>query len=292
MTYSVVMRAGDSVGVAVQSHWFNVASVVPWVEGGVGAVATQSIADPTYGPRALALLRDGTSARVALDRLLAEDDAAERRQVSIVDWSGDVATHTGSGCIEHAAHIVGDGWSVQANIMRDGGVVPAMADAAANATGPILDRLFAVLRAAEAAGGDLRGSQSAAVLVADTGQVPTARLSVDDHADPIGELGRLIEIRRLYDAMEIGDDALSAGKLDDAAIAYDRAARSPHANDEVRFWQALGLAGMGRLDDATTVLQCVVRSNPDHIELLDRLAEVALVEPSVAHRLRAALDDA
>ena len=227
MTYSVVLRdsATGALGVAVQSHWFNVASVVPWVEAGVGAIATQSVADPMYGPRALALMRDGVGATDALERLLAADESSHLRQVAIVDSTGSVAAHTGSGCIPHASHVTGDGWSVQGNIMRNDRVVPAMAAAAEASRGSVSDRLFAVLAAAEAAGGDLRGSQSAAMLVSGDGPVPAVRLSVEDHADPIGELGRLLEIRQMYDDMEAGDEALADADPSRAAAAY-RARRS------------------------------------------------------------------
>jgi uncharacterized Ntn-hydrolase superfamily protein len=293
MTYSVVLRdsASGALGVAVQSHWFNVASVVPWVEAGVGAVATQSVADPMYGPRALALMRDGVGATDALERLLAADESSHLRQVAIVDSTGSVAAHTGSGCIPHASHVTGDGWSVQGNIMRNDRVVPAMAAAAEASRGSVSDRLFAVLAAAEAAGGDLRGSQSAAMLVSGDGPVPAVRLSVEDHADPIGELGRLLEIRQMYDDMEAGDEALADADPSRAAAAYERAARSSHAHDEVVFWRAHGLATVGRYDEAAAIMRPLVVANPDMSDLLGRIAAVGLIDPAAHDGLRAALDE-
>ena len=293
MTYSVVLRdsATGALGVAVQSHWFNVASVVPWVEAGVGAIATQSVADPMYGPRALALMRDGVGAADALERLLAADESSHLRQVAIVDSTGSVAAHTGSGCIPHASHVTGDGWSVQGNIMRNDRVVPAMAAAAEASRGSVSDRLFAILTAAEAAGGDLRGSQSAAMLVSGDGPVPAVRLSVEDHADPIGELGRLLEIRQMYDDMEAGDEALADSDPARAAAAYERAARSPHAHDEVVFWRAHGLATVGRYDEAAAIMRPLVVANPDMSDLLGRIAAVGLIDPAAHDGLRAALDE-
>lgn len=292
MTYSIVIRDSESgaFGVAVQSHWFNVASVVPWVEGSVGAVATQSVADPWYGPRGLALMRDGVSSTETLDRLLAADASSHLRQVAMIDATGTVAVHTGTGCIPFASHAVGDGWSVQANIMRNDRVVPAMATAAESSRGPLADRLFAILSAAEAAGGDLRGSQSAAILVSGDGPVPAVRLAVEDHADPIAEMRRLLEIRRMYDDMESGDDALADSDPVRAAAAYARAARSPHAHDEVRFWQAHGLATTGRYDEAAAIMSRLTASNPDMLALLDRITTAGLIESGDADGLLAALD--
>lgn len=291
MTYSVVMRDADTgaFGVAVQSHWFNVANVVPWVETGVGAVATQSIAEPSYGWRGLELMRAGVGAADVLERLLAEDDAPRLRQVAMVDATGQVAVHTGSGCIAVAAHATGDGWSVQANIMRDDGVVPAMAAAAGTSTGPLAERLLAVLRAAEEAGGDLRGSQSAAMLVTGDGPVPAVRLAVDDHPDPIAELDRLTAVRRMYDEMNLGDDALAGADPAAAAVAYERAARSPHANHEVHFWHAHGLATAGRFDEAAEVMARVIATHPDMRVLLDRIADAGLIGVEAVNGLRAAL---
>src|SRR4051812_38242037 len=166
-TYSIVARDPRSgeLGVAVQSHWFSVGSVVPWVRAGVGAVATQSIAEPAYGPRALDLLAGGATAPDALARLTREDAEADVRQVAVVDGEGKVACHTGARCIAFAGHAPGDGWSVQANMMRSDSVWPAMADAFPTAQGALAERLLATLEAAEAAGGDVRGRQSAALVV-------------------------------------------------------------------------------------------------------------------------------
>ena len=280
MTYSVVMRHPETgaLGVAGQSHWFNLGRVVPWARPGVGAVATQSLADPTYGPRALDLLATGSSPGEALHQLLDADPEREVRQVSVIDAAGEVAAHTGTGCIPHASHEVGPGWSVQANIMRTDAVVPAMALAAAEAQGPLEDRLLAVLGAAEAAGGDLRGSQSAALLVVAEGPVPTVDLRVEDHPDPIRELTRLLRAHRVYEHMGAGDEALGGGDREQAARHYAAAAAEAEGNPEVLFWQALGLATMGQVAEAAAGLAAAAALNPDLLELLRRLPSAGLAD--------------
>jgi uncharacterized Ntn-hydrolase superfamily protein len=291
MTYSVVIRdpITGEFGVAVQSHWFNVGRIVPWLRSGVGAVATQSLAEPLYGPRILDLLATGASAEEALSATLADDAEHEVRQVAVVDAAGLVATHTGAGCIAHAAHIIGDGWSVQANIMRTESVVPAMANAAA-VDAPLMIRLLSVLQAAEGAGGDLRGSQSAALLTTGSGPVRTADLRVEDHRDPIGEMHRLVALHRLYEEMSAGDDALALGDQLAAARHYADAAADPRANPEVRFWQAVGLAAMGEGDAARAALRSAAAENEDLLELLARLREAGLVDESTAAILAGSTD--
>jgi uncharacterized Ntn-hydrolase superfamily protein len=291
MTYSVVIRdpITGEFGVAVQSHWFNVGRIVPWLRSGVGAVATQSLAEPLYGPRILDLLATGASAEEALSATLADDAEHEVRQVAVVDAAGLVATHTGAGCIAHAAHLVGDGWSVQANIMRTESVVSAMADAAA-VDAPLMIRLLSVLQAAEGAGGDLRGSQSAALLTTGSGPVRTADLRVEDHRDPIGEMHRLVALHRLYEEMSAGDDALALGDQLAAARHYADAAADPRANPEVRFWQAVGLAAMGEGDAARAALRSAAAENEDLLELLARLREAGLVDESTAAILAGSTD--
>ena len=200
MTYSIVARdpqTGD-LGVAVQSHWFSVGSGVTWAESGVGAIATQSFAEPAYGPRGLALLRLGVDPVTALAALTGADADQGRRQVAFVDAGGRVAVHTGDQCIEAAGHVTAGGVSCQANMMRGPEVWPAMLDAYQASDGDLADRLMAALDAAEAAGGDIRGRQSAAMLIVKatgSGQPWQDRivdLRVDDAPDPLGELRRLL----------------------------------------------------------------------------------------------------
>src|SRR5664279_2054218 len=212
-TYSIVARdpvTGD-LGVAVQSHWFSVGSAVPWAEPGVGAVATQSFTEPSYGPLGLALMRAGKSAPEALKALLSTDSDREVRQVAMVDAQGRSAAHTGVKCIQAAGHEVGEGFTVEANLMDHATVWPAMARAFRAAKGDLADRMLAALRAAQAEGGDIRGRQSAAILIVKgkpSGQPWNDRLfdlRVEDNPDPLKELGRLIQLRRAYRLMDEGD---------------------------------------------------------------------------------------
>lgn len=196
MTYSIVARDAQTgqLGVAVQTHQPSVGALCPFAEAGVGAVATQSIVEPKYGPRGLEAMHGGESPSEALERLLGEDEGRELRQVAFVDAQGGVATHTGNRCIAHAGHIEGDGFSCQANMMRDPGVPEAMASAFTAAEGDLAHRLLAALDAAEAAGGDIRGMQSAALIVVGEGTRLDRR--VDDHAEPLRELRRLVDLDR------------------------------------------------------------------------------------------------
>jgi uncharacterized Ntn-hydrolase superfamily protein len=289
-TYSAVLHdpATGTLGVAVQSHWFNVGRIVPWVRPGAGAVATQAMAEPNYGPRGLDLMGNGLTADAALEQLLAADDERELRQVAFVDATGGVAAHTGSRCIRYASHITGEGWSVQANIMRDDAVVPAMAETIASAPGDTADRLLATLEAAERSGGDLRGSQSAALVVCSAGPVAEVDLHVEDHPDPVGELRRLLSAHRAYEHMDKGDGALAAGDTERAAREYAAAANTSD-NPEVLFWQAFGLAEMNRETEAVPALRRAAAANADLIELLRRLPEAELTDAGRVERLLEAL---
>ncbi len=290
-TYSVVARdpASGDFGVAVQSHWFNVGRIVPWARAGIGAVATQSMVEVSYGPKGLALMEAGSSASHTLSTLLAADEGRALRQVAMVDATGEVAVHTGESCIAEAGHLSGDGWSVQANIMRSDVVIPAMADAMGASTGDFADRLLAALVAAEATGGDLRGSQSASLLVVAEGtDEPRLDLRVDDHPDPVAELSRLLHVARAYDLMNEGDEALAAGDLAGAGRAYSAAARSSK-NPEILFWQGLGLVESGESAAGMRSLRSAVEGNPDLGELLRRLPAAGLIDPTKAAELQAAL---
>ncbi len=215
-TYSIVARDAKTgqLGVAVQSHWFSVGPVVPWAEAGVGAVATQSLVRIDYGPLGLAAMRAGEDAKTALEKLMARDDGREVRQVAMVDSSGKVAVHTGSKCIASAGHYSGDGFSVQANLMLNDEVVPAMRAAYERATGDFADRLLATLGAAQGAGGDIRGRQSAAILIV-SGERQEApwqgrlmELRVEDHPTPVKELRRLVQLHRAYEHSNRGDELI------------------------------------------------------------------------------------
>jgi uncharacterized Ntn-hydrolase superfamily protein len=206
VTFSIVAvdpNAGE-IGVATESKFLAVGAVVPWARGGVGAVATQSFADATFGPRGLDLLASGVAPQDAVDRLLQGDQRREERQVGIVDARGRAASFTGSGCFEHATSLTGPGYACQGNILASGDVIPAIADAFKAATGPLAERLIEALRAGQRAGGDRRGQESAALLVAKPGGGYGGNndryidLRVDRHDEPIEELARLLSLHRLY----------------------------------------------------------------------------------------------
>ncbi len=265
-TYSIVARdaATGEFGAAVQSHWFSVGSLCTWARPGAGVVATQSIAEPGYGPRSLDRMAAGVGARAALAELLEADPSAPVRQVAVVDATGGVAAHTGADCIAHAGHVTGPGFSCQANMMGPETVPAAMAAAFTEAEGDLADRLVAALRAAEAEGGDVRGSQSSALLV-----VPaegeawrcTVDLRVEDHTDPVAELGRLLGLHRAYALATDADELLGAGRADDAAPLYRRSAELAPDSDELLFWAGLAVAHCGDVEAGAAM---VARANEVH----------------------------
>ena len=293
-TYSIVARDPESgaLGVAVQSHWFSVGSVVSWARAGVGAVATQSIADPAYGPNALDLLEQGVSPQDALDRLTGEDQRQAFRQVAVVDAHGRVATHTGASCMAYAGHDSGDGFSVQANMMASAEVWPAMARAFDASSGPLARRLIAALRAAEGAGGDVRGRQSSAIVVAPPEGEPwrlLVDLRVEDHPEPLDEIERLLDLSDAYRLASDADELVGQGRHDEAAERYVRAAELAPGNHELIFWAGMSAAEGGDMATALERVRAAIAMQPGWAELLERLEpEIA---PSAA-AVRAALRDA
>jgi uncharacterized Ntn-hydrolase superfamily protein len=269
--------------VAVQSHFFGVGSIVSWAEAGVGAVATQSVVEPAYGPRGLALMRDGKSAPAALHQLLADDPQEPARQVAMIDRGGRVAVHTGARCIPHAGHAVGDQVSAQANIMERNTVPAAMVRAYSAASGAgFAERLLAALDAAESEGGDLRGRQSVALLIVSpraTGNPVEDRpmdLRVEDHPDPLGELRRLMSLRRAYQRVDVGDQLAAAGDVEGSLAEYEAAHRSQPDNLELAFWHGVALAASGREQDAAPILRQAFDAHAGWIELLKRLPAAGL----------------
>jgi uncharacterized Ntn-hydrolase superfamily protein len=285
-TFSIVARdsvTGD-MGVAVQSHWFSVGPVVPWARAGVGAVATQSLVLISYGPLGLDLMEEGMSAREALDKLLEEDPHSSVRQVAMVDAEGEVAVHTGDSCIAYASHYAGKGYSVQANMMLTDKVVPAMAKAYERARGDLADRMLKALEAAQGAGGDIRGRQSAAILI--VRGVPTGEpwndvvmdLRVEDAPDPIAELTRLVKMHRAYEYENAGDEAMAEGNLEEAMEAYGEAAKLAPDNLELIFWQAVSLINVGRESEGADLLKEVFAKDSNWKELLRRLPASGLLK--------------
>jgi uncharacterized Ntn-hydrolase superfamily protein len=298
VTYSIVARDKETgeLGVAVQSHYFQVSPAVPWALAGVGAVATQSQVNISYGPLGLDLLQAGYTAEQALKALTSGDPQAEVRQCAIVDVAGAAAAHTGSKCIPAAGHRVGDGFSCQANLMENDTVWDAMAEAYLSTAAPLAERMMAALEAAEAEGGDIRGKQSAAmVVVAATG---TGRpwvdrlidLRVEDAPEPLPELRRLLRIKRAYMTMSEADRISDAGDKAAANAKAEEAIRMAPEMVEIRFWTGLEMAMNGDLDRGVNLMSGVVREKGERwVETLRRLAMVDRVPADLAKTIEARL---
>jgi uncharacterized Ntn-hydrolase superfamily protein len=281
-TYSIVARdpSTGELGVAAQSHWLAVGAALPWAEPGAGAAAVQSSPEPESGPRALELMRQGLDPEAVLEQLHADDPGASVRQVAIVDTHGHAAVHTGADCIREAGHRIGDGFACAASMMISAAVPDAMAAAYESTRGPLDERMLAALDAAEAEGGDVRGRQSATLLVVGRRKID---LRVDDNPDPLKELRRLHTLDRAYALMLAAED----GDPEDAERRLDQALELAPDSDELLFWAALASAAAGDLALATDRLRAAVALNPSWLDLLERL------EPSIApgaSELRAALD--
>jgi uncharacterized Ntn-hydrolase superfamily protein len=297
-TYSIVARdpVTKELGVAVQSHWFSVGSVVPWAESGVGAVATQSFAEPSYGQLGLDLMRAGKSAPDALKGLLAADEARDVRQVAMIDAQGRVAAHTGAKNIPQAGHATGAQYSVQANLMAGDKVWPAMAKAYESTKGDLAGRLLAALEAAQAQGGDIRGKQSAAILI--VSGTPSGRpwadrtfdLRVEDSTDPLAELRRLVTLQRAYQHMNAGDAAVEKHDAPGALREYAAAEALAPDNDEMVFWHAISMVGLGKADDALPLLARAYQKNPGWRTLISRLPAAGLLsnDPKLLQKLQGA----
>lgn len=278
-TFSIVARdpATGELGVAVQSHWFSVGSIVTWAESEVGAVATQSIVEPSYGPLGLALMRSGKTANEALKALSSVDAQAELRQVGMIDAKGNVAAHTGVKAIAAAGHLVGKDYAVQANLMRSEAVWPAMARAFESTRGDLADRLMAALEAGQRAGGDIRGKQSAAMLIVrgkSTGRPWSDKLfdlRVEDSPDPIAEMRRLVRLARAYNFMNRGDELAGQQKWDEAMDQYRRGAALAPEIEELPYWVAVTLFAAGREDEALPIFREVFAKNRDWVEVTRRL---------------------
>jgi uncharacterized Ntn-hydrolase superfamily protein len=278
-TYSIVARDSTTgeLGVAVQSHWFSVGSLVTWAEAGVGAVATQSFVDPSYGPLGLDLMRAGKTAPQALQALLTADPGRDVRQVAMIDARGNVAAHTGKKCIEDAGHITGRNYSVQANLMLSDRVWGAMSKAFESAKGTLADRMLAALDAAQSVGGDIRGKQSAAILIVkgtSSGKPWADRvmdLRVEDHPEPLAELRRLVRLQEAYDHMNNGDLAVEHSDVEGALREYGAAELMFPDNLEMKFWHAVALVNAGRTDESLRIFKDVFARDQNWATLIPRL---------------------
>ena len=285
-TYSIVARNPKTgeMGVGVQSHWFSVGSVVSWGEAGVGVVATQSFVNKSFGLRGLAILKRGKTPKEAIEILLSSDEGRDVRQVSILDAEGRVATHTGSKCIKQAGHIVGENFSVQANMMFSDQVWPAMAAAFETYNYlPLPEQIVKCLEAAESVGGDIRGKQSAAILIVaseapeNKWEDPIIDLRVEDHTEPLKEISRLLKVWRAYEHMNNGDLAIEKGDIGKALVEYNAAMEGFPDNLEMQYWTAISLANNNKIDEAIVLLKKVFKKDNNWRLLTERLPEVELL---------------
>ncbi len=293
-TYSIVAYdpATGQLGAAVQSHWFKVADVV-WAEPGVGVVATQALADFAFGPLGLEMMKTGKSADQALAGILASDSGKAVRQVAMIDADGNIATHTGNKCIPYAGHYVGPTYSVQANLMLDSTVWRAMATAFESTEGDLAEKMMSALEAAQAEGGDIRGQQSAAMLVVRA--EPTGKewgdklvdIRVDDSPEPLPELRRLLNITRAYDMMDKGDKLLAERKFRKAAGAYLKASKLAPGKSEILFWYAVALASMNEVDRSLPIFTEVFTRDVSWRDVVPRLvsADVLPDDPTIIKKI-------
>lgn len=297
-TFSIVARDPNTgeLGVAVQSHWFSVGPLVAWAEAGIGAIATQSFVEPSYGSLGLQMLRFGRTAPDALKVLLENDKSKEVRQVAMIDYKGRVDAWTGKNNIQFAGHVVGKDFSVQANLMVNDKVWPAMAKAFETTKGDLAERMLAALDAGQAAGGDIRGKQSAALVVV-TGQ-PTGRswkdrifdLRVDDHAEPLKELRRLVTLQRAYNHMNAGDLAVEHKDNEGALREYSAAEKLVPDNAEMIYWHAVALVNMGKVDESLPLFKKVFAMDKNWATLTPRLPKAGLLpeDPKIMERILSA----
>jgi uncharacterized Ntn-hydrolase superfamily protein len=286
-TFSIVAKdeTTGEMAVGVQSHWFGVGTLVPWGEAGVGVVATQSFVNKSYGIKGLELMKAGKTAPDALKELLAKDEGREVRQVAMIDANGNVDAHTGKKCVDYASHIVGKSFSVQSNMMLNDKVCPAMVKAYEASTGkPLAERVLAAMQAAQAVGGDIRGKQSAAILVVagkNSGQPWNDKLidiRVDDNISPLSELDRLLRLFRAYEHMDKGDLATEKNDMKLAMTEYGTAMKQFPKNLEMQYWTAITLANNKKVKEAAAMLQKIYKQDANWRELTKRLPKVNLLQ--------------
>jgi uncharacterized Ntn-hydrolase superfamily protein len=298
VTYSIVARDAETgeMGVAVQSHFFSVGSIVTWARAGVGAVATQAMVDVRYGPLGLELMAGGKSAPEALAALLRADSNADQRQVAMVDAKGRVAAHTGPRCIPNAGHTMGEGFSCQGNIMRNDQVWIAMRKSfEKNSRLPLAERMVEALWAAEKAGGDIRGRQSSAILVVSPELRPNlwegrlVELRVEDNPSPVPELKRLLRYQRGYEWANKGDEFLTAKEYQKALTAYSKALSIVPEIDELKYWVGIGLLTSGKADKGERMLKEVFAKDQNWVEVTKGIARVKSpsIDQAVLSRLLA-----
>ncbi|WP_378187390.1 DUF1028 domain-containing protein [Aquimarina sp. W85] len=288
-TYSIVARdtMTGEMAVGVQSHWFSVGNLVSWGQSGVGVVATQSFVNPAFGPEGLALMEKGISATDALQQLINKDEGKAYRQVAFLDATGNVSAYTGDNCVDAAHHKVGNNYSVQANMMLNDSVVPAMSKAyEAHSDLPLGERVLKALQAAQNAGGDIRGKQSAALIVVNAKPVKNPwqdkkiNLRVDDHQNPLQELERLLKVHTAYQYMNQGDLDIEHGAMEKAMQSYGAAEKLFPNNLEMKYWKAIAMANNKQLNAALPIFKSIFEKDPNWRTLTQRLPKAGLLTVS------------
>ena len=288
-TFSIVARdpVTGEMGVAVQSHWFSVGSIVSWGEAGVEVVATQSFVNPSFGIRGLELLKAGKSPQEAVDELIANDEGRDVRQLAILDSKGKSASYTGKNCIQDAGNIARENYSVQANMMLTDKVWSAMSESFETSNSlniPLAERMIAALEAGQNAGGDIRGKQSACILIVKgetTGKVWEDRsidLRVEDNPEPIAELKRLLKVYRAYEHMNKGDLEVEKNNMESAMKEYSEAEEMFPDNLEMKYWHAITLMNNGNSTEALPILKEVFSKDPNWKTLTERLPASGLLK--------------
>lgn len=288
-TFSIVARDAltGEMAVGVQSHWFSVGTIVSWGKSGVGVVATQSFVNPAYGPNGIQLMEEGKTAGEALDFLVSKDEGKDVRQVAMIDVNGNSAAFTGEKCISSAGHYAGDNFSVQANMMLNDAVVPAMKKAFEDYKNlPLAERVLKVLQAAQKAGGDIRGKQSAALVVVGAEKVKEpwmdklVDLRVEDHSQPLEELERLLKVHKAYQHMNNGDLAVEHNDMKKALEEYAAAVKLFPDNLEMKYWTAIAMANKEQLEAALPIFKEIFAADKNWRELTRRLPKSGLLELS------------
>jgi uncharacterized Ntn-hydrolase superfamily protein len=277
VTASIVARDPDTeeLGVAVFTAWPGVGGIVPFAEPGVGAVATQSFVEISFGPRGLALLREGGSAADAVEQLIESDSKSATRQLGVLAASGESAGFTGDACVPYVGEATAADCRCQANMMAAEGVPEAMADAFEAAEGELAVRLLASLEAGEAAGGDARGRMSAALLVVPSEGEPWQRsvdLRVDFHDDPLGELSRALRLHRAFDLLERAEERGTAGDAEGAMRAGMEAVGLSEENPQLLLWLGLG-AAQDDLEAGLNLVRRALELQPSLADFLGRLSD-------------------
>jgi uncharacterized Ntn-hydrolase superfamily protein len=285
-TFSIVAfdPITKDLGVAVQSRYFSVGSVVPWAESGVGAIATQSFVNVSYGPRGLELLKEGLNVEDVIGRLTRDDEGKEFRQLGIIDSKGNASAFTGWRCLEWAGSIVGKNYTAQGNILAGEDVVKGMSQKFESTKGELADKLVAALEGGQEGGGDARGRQSAALLVVrkNVGRAGYGDryidLRVEDHPEPIAELKRLLVMHRVYRLIDDGEEKMATGDPEGGLSMIKEAVSLGPSIDDAHIDLGVIYLKLGKRDEALKAFGQALKLNPRMKTMIKQLPGAGLME--------------